>query len=411
MMRRIRITCLCGKVSPTVQVGDAAPQQIGLCHCFVCRHATGQLYSSYYAMPDGNDMAGVISDSALASFDLGTAHEAALQDEEASTPAVIHRGCRVYFCATCGCHVLRTSTATDRDAARLEVATGTITLLDVEDGDGGISLPAATFGPHSHVESTLDGGVARFMGHMPVNPQPVPARIAVYGSSPEKGAAGEDAIAASCLCAGVQFRITAPSAGSRTPTSGYSDMIIPFHSQDPRIRNPDDEKWWLRRGGTRYMAGLCACRSCRLTSGFELQSWAFVPRINIEHRTSTVIEGEDSWEMLDFETVRATGTLRSYESSPGVLREFCGRCGATAFWHDKWRPELIDVSVGLLKSSSGARAESMLEWWMTRVSFAEEAVSGRTGEVRELARELVESVEENMKALHTGERGKVMPGR
>jgi hypothetical protein len=65
--------------------------------------------------------------------------------------------------------------------------------------------------------------------------------------------------------------------------------------------------------------------------------------------------------------------LRSYESSPGVLREFCGTCGATIFWHDKWRPEVVDVSVGLLEAQEGARAEEWLEWWVERVSFEEDA--------------------------------------
>jgi hypothetical protein len=52
-------------------------------------------------------------------------------------------------------------------------------------------------------------------------------------------------------------------------------------------------------------------------------------------------------------------------------------CGATVFWHDKHRPELIDVSVGLLDAPEGARAVEWLEWWLARVSFEEDA--GREG--------------------------------
>ncbi|CAJ2503617.1 Uu.00g110110.m01.CDS01 [Anthostomella pinea] len=52
---------------------------------------------------------------------------------------------------------------------------------------------------------------------------------------------------------------------------------------------------------------------------------------------------------------------QAYRSSSGVVREFCDRCGATVFWHDGDRPELIDVSVGLLDAAEGARAESWLE--------------------------------------------------
>lgn len=66
--------------------------------------------------------------------------------------------------------------------------------------------------------------------------------------------------------------------------------------------------------------------------------------------------------------------MRRFESSPGVYREFCGTCGATVFWHCDERPGVVDVSVGLLRSVSGARADDWLEWATGRVSFAEDAL-------------------------------------
>jgi hypothetical protein len=39
------------------------------------------------------------------------------------------------------------------------------------------------------------------------------------------------------------------------------------------------------------------------------------------------------------------------------------------------RPDLVDVSVGLLDSSQGVLTEDWLEWHKDRVSFSEEAVS------------------------------------
>ena len=69
----------------------------------------------------------------------------------------------------------------------------------------------------------------------------------------------------------------------------------------------------------------------------------------------------------------STGTLKRYESAEGVRREFCRTCGATCFWHSDERPELIDVSVGLLEADTGARAEDWLDWCTERVSFAEHA--------------------------------------
>jgi hypothetical protein len=67
--------------------------------------------------------------------------------------------------------------------------------------------------------------------------------------------------------------------------------------------------------------------------------------------------------------------MKSYESSKDIWREFCRVCGATIFWHCKERPELLDVSVGLLDPKEGARVESWLDWWTGRCSFSEDAVS------------------------------------
>jgi hypothetical protein len=152
--------------------------------------------------------------------------------------------------------------------------------------------------------------------------------------------------------------------------------MIPYHTQDPQIPNPGNEVWWLRDNDKKYLAGTCACRSCRLTSGFEIQTWAFVPRSNIYFHISQLHDGSTTEKTqyfpLDFLAL-PSGILQSYESSPGVVREFCGTCGATVFWHDKWRPDLVDVSVGLFDASEGSRAENWLEWWTERVSFAEDA--------------------------------------
>ena len=83
------------------------------------------------------------------------------------------------------------------------------------------------------------------------------------------------------------------------------------------------------------------------------------------------------------------GTLQLYGSSKDTYREFCKICGATVFWHNTGRPDLIDVSVGLLDPQEGARAERWLDWWTGRVSFIEMAVS----------QDLANSLENGLKSL------------
>jgi hypothetical protein len=272
---------------------------------------------------------------------------------------------------------------------------------------------------HDHVSDTLDGGLAPFITVAEKDtevPQQVGSDISdTAGESPRSSNRGtsletwlDEKLEAFCHCGTVRFYITRPDGSSRNPHSGFPDLMIPFKSGAPEIKNAGDQKWWLRpedsTAPTHYMAGTCACKSCRLISGFEIQAWAFVPRSNIIFHIPATMNpaadtsgSDDHLVPLDFSALPAN-ILRTYESSPGVLRESCVNCGATVFWHDKWRPELIDVSVGLLDAPEGSRAESWLEWWRQRVSFLEDAGNGRFGTVATKAIALIEGLELGLRA-------------
>lgn len=226
---------------------------------------------------------------------------------------------------------------------------------------------------HEFVGDTKDGGVAicfaQGEGHLVPFFMNSPGGAKVEGSAQElltelqrSATASIDKnphmLSAGCHCGGVKFQITRPNASSRGCSSPWPDLVIPYHSSSSA--NPQDIKWWLREDDTKYLAGTCACRSCRLGSGSPIQTWAFIPKANI-------LQMDD--RTLDYDM----GTLKQIESSPGCFREFCSRCGATVFWHCLERPDLVDVSVGLLRAPEGSRAVTWLDWWADRVSFREEA--------------------------------------
>lgn len=98
----------------------------------------------------------------------------------------------------------------------------------------------------------------------------------------------------------------------------------------------------------RHHAGLDACKSCRLTTGFEITCWVSVP---LDHVRKADGNG------LQLNTLPA----RSYESSPGVFRYFCSRCGAAVLVAKKDQP-WVDIAAGLLRAPEGARAENWLQW-------------------------------------------------
>ncbi|KAI1445196.1 hypothetical protein F5Y02DRAFT_132995 [Annulohypoxylon stygium] len=402
------ISCLCGAANQVVALRLQSEQatsgqvDVNFCHCYACRHSSGLLYVSYAPIHPPRSVNGLV----------------VYTDETAHV--------RRYFCNTCGCHVFQREQGSFGDAAEADglwaVATGVITgravaeeRTDREAGetDGGKEHPFLKFAGHVNVVGTKDGGLSPFItdvegphgqrvhGHGDESPPP---------STVTKTGEGKDTLEAHCHCKTVRFRITRPDASSRVPHSGFPDLMIPFASS-PReiVSNPQNEKWWLRppdsANPTKYLAGTCACRSCRLTSGFEVQTWAFVPRSNIFFVTPSYAKSETAEENklipLDFETL-PKGILRSYESSPGVLREFCPGCGATVFWHDRWRPGIIDVSVGLLDAPEGSRAETWSDWWYGRVSFAEDATTGRVGEAAHWAESVVENLAKGLKSWENG---------
>lgn len=83
-------------------------------------------------------------------------------------------------------------------------------------------------------------------------------------------------------------------------------------------------------GAVKYQCGapvipacFCHCESCRRASGSHVVAWA------------TVARG----------TFRISGPLRTYASSPQVLRQFCEQCGTPlTYWNESW-PETIDITV------------------------------------------------------------------
>ena len=204
----------------------------------------------------------------------------------------------------------------------------------------------------------------------------------------------EERLEAYCHCRGVHFYITGPSEKPDDFSPQYrhyplSNLFSPFtrdllpnplSSPDffstlklPPKENELGVPWWIRCDGKKYLAGTCVCDSCREYSGSEISAWAFVPISNIFRPGS-------STAISDFKTSvdqRGEGftTLKYVQSSEGVRRYFCERCGATCFWCGDARPLVVDVSVGLLDAGpgQGARVEGWLDWITRRTSYPEDA--------------------------------------
>ncbi|KAK2041748.1 glutathione-dependent formaldehyde-activating enzyme [Colletotrichum somersetense] len=368
------ISCLCGAVAQRISPRrtDFKVKEISIDHSDTDRHATGILCVSYYPTEKPHF------------------HEGISEYVDAD------RFMR-YFCRKCGCHVFRCKGVGDH--AEWEAATGVLV-----DSTGDDAESDARFTVHTSVSDTKDGGISLWLTEVDgrtlataQHPEPSVERQAISTLPPLSSLVPADSLPASCACGTVSFHITRPNERSHFPHSGFPDLLYPAYKHSEHfMKNPDRVKWWVRADGTKYLAGTCACRPCRLASGFEIQTWAFVPRENIFLHTPGP-DGRRAVFPLDF-AASSAGVLRTYESSPGVLREFCGGCGATVFWHDIWRPDVIDVSAGLLRAPEGARADTWLDWWTGRCSFEEEADKGRTGEPARMARKLIDCLEGGLRS-------------
>ena len=319
----LKVACLCRAVTGHIQfVSSEAPRNAFVCHCFACRHTSGVLCTT------------VISTS---THPFTIEVDGQIQSYSPSPTTTL------FFCEHCGSSIF------ERNDAQKEFAFHTGVL---EDPNGTIKIQNQCC-----ASETKDGGLSAWLDLRSENACLFHDDVASAKGPVENPSVGPE-IQAFCHCKGVHIKITPPSEASAQLWSPYSDLIVPFYSGSPA--NENNEKWWLRANGTKYFAGTCACTNCRLACGNDVQTWAFIPKVNIRQ-----VNGEP----LDF----SMGTLKQYESTKGKYRNFCGTCGATVFWHDDTRPHLIDVSVGLLDAKSGARAEELLEWATERVSFQEDA--------------------------------------
>ena len=85
---------------------------------------------------------------------------------------------------------------------------------------------------------------------------------------------------------------------------------------------------------------LCHCRSCRLASGAPSVAWTVVRVEEFRHDGAEPVE---------------------YESSTGIFRGFCGRCGTSLTWRTVERPDTIDITTATL-DQPGAFAPTKEIW-------------------------------------------------
>lgn len=116
--------------------------------------------------------------------------------------------------------------------------------------------------------------------------------------------------------------------------------------------------------GSPEATSLCHCFSCRRSTGGPSLAWAIFPDAAV-----TITDGE----------------VTEHESSPGVHRGFCARCGTSLTYRRANRPGLFDVTTASLDDPEAfppakeIYVEEKLSWMTTHPDlphFARSSVAG-----------------------------------
>lgn len=339
----IALSCHCGQHRYSFKVPRSdLPIKQRLCHCNISRRISGCLFTSYFAIPQSNEPPDISGLTAYKSSD------------------ILSR----YFCSTCSTHLY----CRYNDDGHFEASHGVVE---------GKTDNLFDFAAHGWIEDTKDGGasvwlkqykgvpMSRWLVEWNESPQALLDWRSVNATQQTNATEGlEKKLRVHCHCNGVMFFISRPSEESLKASSPLPDLLVPYNSGQSAA-NPENKPWWLSTDRKKYLAGNCACDSCRRISGFDIVQWTFVPVAGLSLANGAPFN-------LPF------GKMQPYESSAKDgkkrVRWFCSGCGAHVLYTTEERPTLVDVAVGLLDASSGARAEEWLQWDLTdRVSFKEDA--------------------------------------
>jgi hypothetical protein len=341
----VKACCHCG--ANTFQIPfltSKLPQATDLCHCNACRHITGNL-AVHTAIIEGQPLSadsgpGIHKPADLANLTKYNASENLTR----------------YFCSTCSAYLLY---ETKGAHPQWSVSTGAL-----ERTEGIVRV-----GYHTFLADTLDGGLAHH--YRELNGAEIPRyEFDEGGKTLPLGWKAESLLKKQPLKAGGE-------AEERLNAYCHCKNISIYFTRAKQEEAQDPSQWWYVKGKeddptsrVRFMSGHCLCTSCRTTSGSLIKSWVIVPRVNtVDARTSLPISfgfPKDANEP----NKRPQG-LKQYKSSDETYREFCGTCGANAFYwtssktkfpgrvsDTSMEPTVIDVGTGLLdQEDGGARAE------------------------------------------------------
>jgi hypothetical protein len=256
------------------------PMWMEMCHCNSCRRATGSLGASFPPLkssPSPDTLSKLIA---------------------YNSSQVLTR----YFCSTCGCHCF----LYNHQCERWYCLSGTVEpSAAFRASNNAWPKDTVKVSRHDNVLDTLDGGLAPLLLNLngrsiptwsatpqqPPNQHSFDLPYATILSLPSKSVTtplGPDDgayLTAKCHCGGVSLLIK---------RANYT-----FDSDSSSNSNPEASARYVTSDFTKYLTYLCACRSCRLSTGVPLVPWTLIPPANIFNANSSTTIGDSSSTPFD----------------------------------------------------------------------------------------------------------------
>lgn len=117
------------------------------------------------------------------------------------------------------------------------------------------------------------------------------------------------------------------------------------------------------------LSGSCLCGALRYEIDDKLGPIAFCHCSNCRKASGTAFATNASVARDAFRWVSPTELLGSYESTPGVFRQFCRGCGSQLLAHRDSMPDILRLRIGSLDTKIATKPElhifvgSKAEWY------------------------------------------------
>lgn len=335
----LQVHCHCKAFTHTLPIPcSSLPLSAPLCHCTRCRHTFGHLFSSYIEILGGG--------SKIPSSDPVTNLPHDLLLKANAIECQFAANSRHWFCGKCGASLvleydggkgwlLASGLIENWKGVKLERVSEF--LGEESTGDGGAGVWFKGLGEKMGLRiATAESEVMTWdaLEKLATN-----ARTTIRNLDLAKQ---EQRLPFHCACGSIKGHITRPS---------------------PPPQRQQNNCFYLNSTHTEYIACMCDCTSCRLTSGFEYTAWVHVPLENIFFfsTSSSSNHGPQSANLSNL-----PNPLLQYNSSKGKTRHFCHHCGCNILYTWEGRTCLpsrpVSMNVGIFESRMEARGEDWFEW-------------------------------------------------